>query len=144
MAASSPPVQRVHCAHTFVAAHKAPAPWQVAVGLPDLDPIRAVLVADEDGNSLRVSYDDLTCKVLPPRDGRLTVVFSHTDDFDPSGPLGHLYRAASDQLIVNLLGGHPAELKKTALLPEGRIGTLQPLNTLREQWLEMVAAMNTP
>ena len=131
-------------ARAFVANHYAPAPWLVEFGFIDSDPVEAILVADEDGNSLKVSYAALTCRVLPPRDGRLTVVFSQTDDFDPSGPLGHLYRAVSDQLIVNLLGGRPAEIEKAVLLPAERVGTLEPLDTLRKQWLEMVAELAKP
>ena len=56
-------------ARAFAVNHNAPAPWLVEVGFPDIDPIQAILVTDEDGNSLKVSYGDVTCRVLPPRDG---------------------------------------------------------------------------
>lgn len=125
-------------AEAFVQDHSAPTYWEVFVGLPQWDPLDEVRVEDDGGESLTVSYSDVEAKVLPPQDGSVTIVLSLDDEFDLSGPRGHLYQAAAENIVSTLLGGWPPELRQVVLLPRAKTGRLPALESIRQQWLEAV------
>lgn len=129
-------------AEAFVEANSAPSNWSVDVGLPD-DDLKAVVVQDDFGASLRIAYGDLLSTVLVDKDGQATIVLALDHDFDPAGAQGHLYQAAADNVVTTLLGGSPSELKCSVLLPLSSVGPakMQPVHTLREQWLEALDAI---
>lgn len=124
----------------LVTGRRAPANWDVTIGTPTADPLEAIHVEDDSGETLTLRYADLEAKVLPPRGGTVTIVLSLDADFDPSGPRQHLYQAAAQNVINTILGGHPPQLSYAVLLPRSQSGRLLPLDSLRQQWL---AAMET-
>jgi hypothetical protein len=114
--------------------------WEILARLPAYDPLESVHVTDDDGLSLEIRYDQLDAMVLPPRDGLATIVLSLDLDFDPAGPKSHLYNAVAENVIFTVLGGWPQELSRVVLLPRAKTGALLPLETLRNQWLDVVVS----
>lgn len=114
--------------------------WEILAGLPEYDPLESVHVTDDDGLSLEIRYDQLDAMVLPPRDGLATIVLSLNLEFDPAGPASHLYHAVAENVIFTVLGGWPQELSHVVLLPRAKTGALLPLETLRNQWLDVVVS----
>jgi|GEM_PF-3237076 hypothetical protein len=112
--------------------------WQILAALPSHDPLESVYVSDDLGDSLEIRYADLDGQVLPPKDNLVTIVLSLDADFDPHGPLSHLYQAIAENVIFTVLGGWPQLLSKVVLLPRAQTGKLMPLETLRSQWLDVV------
>ncbi len=131
-------------AELLVSNHCAPTHWEVAVGLPDFDQLDSVQVQDDSGDSLTILYADIEAKVLPPKNGSVTIVLSLDDDFDRSGPRGHLYQAAAENVVNTVLGGYPVELSRIMLLPRSKTGRLLPLDTMRQQWLDALHAKTSP
>jgi hypothetical protein len=128
-----------HIAQSFIENAKVPTNWEFVAGIPEIDPVQSVRVEDEDGDMLSVKYADLDAKVLPPRDGLVTIVVSLDADFETSGPRAHLFQAVAENVVFTVLGGWPPELAKAVLLPRSRTGKLLPLMQLRQQWLDVVA-----
>lgn len=114
--------------------------WEILAGLPEYDPLESVHVTDDDGLSLEIRYDQLDAMVLPPRDGLATIVLSLDLEFDPTGAESHLYNAVAENVIFTVLGGWPQELSHVVLLPRAKTGALLPLETLRNQWLDVVVS----
>lgn len=114
--------------------------WEILAGLPAYDPLESVHVTDVDGLSLEIRYDQLDAIVLPPKDGRATIVHSLDLEWDPAGQESHLYHAVAENVIFNVLGGWPQELSHVVLLPRAKTGALLPLETLRKQWLDVVVS----
>jgi len=124
-------------ADEFVATANVPKKWDVCASLPEFDPVEEMSAEDSDGQSLIVSYEQLDGKVMPPVDGRATIVFSMDAEFDPNGPRGHLYRAIAENVVFSVLGGWPPELDKALLLPRSETKDLFPLDQLRQQWIDI-------
>ena len=114
--------------------------WLVAAQLSSYDPLESVHVSDDSGGALDVRYADLDATVLPPKDGGVTVVLSLDSDFDANGPESHLYHAVAENVVFTILGGWPPALSKVVLLPRSQTGKLEPLDTLRRQWIEVVVS----
>lgn len=110
----------------------------------DVDPIESVEVQDENGDSMSVKYAELAAKVLPPQQGRVTIVVSLNREFDGSGTLAHLYQAVAENVVFNVLGGWPPELEKAVLLPRSQTGKLPSLDQLRQQWIDVVDPRGHP
>ena len=126
------------CANQFVSGAPHISNWQISAGIPEYDPLKSVHVTDDEGRSLTISYADLDVKVLPIINGHSTIVLSLDSDFDPTGPKSHLYQAIAENVIFAVLGGWPLELSKVVMLPRTKTGKLQPLESLRNQWLALV------
>ena len=124
-------------ADRFVATSNAPKKWDVRASLPEFDPNEEMSAEDEHGESLNVKYEELDGKVLPPVDGKVTIVFSLDAEFDPAGSRGHLYKAIAENVVFTVLGGWPPELEKAMLLPRSVTGQQFPLEQLRQQWINV-------
>jgi len=112
--------------------------WQILADLPAYDPLKTVRISDDMGESLNIQYADLDVRVLQAKDNLVTVILSLDREFDPTGAQSHLYNAVAENVIFTILGGWPNTLSKVVLLPRDQTGKLQSLDTLREQWLELV------
>lgn len=125
-------------AEQFVASAPQIPGWQITAQLPSCDPLESVQISDDSGATLDVRYADLEGSVLPPKYNDVTVVLSLDSDFDPNGPHAHLYHAVAENVIFTLLGGWPQALSKVVLLPRSQAGKLQAIDTLRQQWVDVV------
>ena len=130
-------------AKAFVETSNVPEYWSVGVGLPDDDPLAAVVVRDDAGALLRIAYDDLVSQVVLKDDGRAIIVLALDAEFDPSGIEKHLYQAAANNVVNTLLGGYPPQLQGSVLVPlssepPASRAQMRPVRTLREQWQQVV------
>ena len=127
-----------HIASAFIDGVTMPEHWEVTTRLPELDPVESIHVEDDTGDRLSVRYADLDARVLPPKEGLVTIIFSLDADFEPSGPRAHLFQAVAENVVFTILGGWPPELAKAVLVPRSQTGSLLPLEQLRQQWIDVV------
>jgi hypothetical protein len=129
-------------AQGLIEANRVPVGWSAGIGLPNDDPLEAVVVRDDAGATLRIAYDDLMATILPQSDGSAVIVFALDSDFDPGGPEKHLYQAAAQNVVNALLGGWPPQLKYAVMVPLASVGRerMKPVRTLTELWQRATAS----